>query len=84
MDEKYCNERHSRVNEEFKRLFSTCENHESRIGILERSDTKMTEKLENLIKQLGALAKAVMSLVALLISTLVGFFVWAIQNNLFK
>jgi hypothetical protein len=54
--------------------------HESRIRKLEISDATMTERMDNLIKQLSSLTGWVKALVIILITSLTGFLIWYIQS----
>jgi len=56
------------------------DNHEKRIGKLEINDAKMGEKIENLIEKLDNLTNWIKALVMLGGTSLIGFFLWYIQN----
>lgn len=58
-------------------------NHSERIDKLETKQAEMTVKIDNLCNSLDGLTSAIKWLICLGITTLVGFFMWAIQNNLF-
>lgn len=54
---------------------------DDRVHVLEKSDVRMTERVDNLIKQLESLTAWVKTLVILLVTTLGGFFIWYVQNK---
>ncbi|MBO8161345.1 MAG: hemolysin XhlA family protein [Thermosipho sp. (in: Bacteria)] len=56
------------------------DDHEIRIRKLEINDAEMGQKIQNLIDKIDNLTGWLKALVLLGISTLVGFFIWYIQN----
>lgn len=58
--------------------------HAGRIRDLEKSTAVTDERVDNLCDTMGKLTKAIYSLVASILATLVGFFVYAIQTGIFK
>jgi predicted nuclease with TOPRIM domain len=63
-----------------EKIDSKLENHELRIQSLEKSDVKMNEQINNLIKELSSLTSWVKALVVSIFGTLVGFIIWYIQS----
>lgn len=66
------------------------EKHEIRLNAhserLDKLDTKQAEtniKLDNLCKSIDSLTSTIKWLMGLMITSLGGFFIWAIQQNLF-
>lgn len=57
--------------------------HSERIDQLEKNQAKTDVKIENLCNSLEKLTGTLNKLTYVLITTLVGFFIWAIQQNLF-
>ncbi len=80
MDEKLCNERHKRIEEKLNVHDTRLNNHGVRIDDLEQHKAGVVVQIENLCEQLKDLVKAIKWGGGLLIGTLVGFFVWYIQN----
>lgn len=58
-------------------------NHGDRIGKIENNQAEMTVKIDNLCNSLDSLTSAIKWLICFGMTTLVGFFIWAIQSNLF-
>ncbi len=59
-------------------------NHSNRIDKLEQQVAKFAIQIENLCSDLKDLTGVLKWLVGVMITTLVGFFMWAIQSGLFK
>lgn len=57
--------------------------HGDRIDKLECKQAEMTVKIDNLCNSLDDLTSAIKWLIGLVITALLGFFIWAIQSNLF-
>lgn len=57
--------------------------HSERLDQLEKNQAKTDVKIENLCDSLEKLTGTLNKLTYVLITTLVGFFIWAIQQNLF-
>lgn len=58
-------------------------NHSDRIDKIENKQAEMNVKIDNLCNSLDSLTSAIKWLICLGITTLVGFFIWSIQSNLF-
>ncbi len=59
-------------------------NHSNRIDKLEQQVAKFAIQIENLCSDLKDLTGVLKWLVGVMITSLVGFFMWAIQSGLFK
>lgn len=59
-------------------------NHADRIDRLEQNDVKKDVQIENLCKSIEGLTSTLKWGFRFLASVLVGFFIYAIQNNIFK
>lgn len=59
-------------------------NHSNRIDKLEQNQAKFEIQIQNLILSLNSLTSVLKWLIGLGASSLVGFFFYAIQNNLFS
>jgi len=58
----------------------TLQDHEQRLRRLEENSIRLSERLENLCKELSGLTLWMKTLVGLMLTSLVGFFVWYIQS----
>ena len=58
-------------------------NHSERIDKLEQSNVELKVHIQNLCKNLESLTGAIKWLIGLCVSALIGFFFYAIQNNIF-
>lgn len=81
MDEKLCVANHKRVDEKIDVHERRLNNHGERIDKLEQYQAKATVQVENLCKQIKTLVTAIWSAIGLTITTLLGFFIWYIQNR---
>ncbi|WP_346888347.1 hemolysin XhlA family protein [Clostridium sp. UBA1056] len=59
-------------------------NHGERIDELERGRATTDVRMDNLCEKLGAQTKSINWLIGLMASGLLGFFFYAVQNNIFK
>jgi len=59
-------------------------NHSERIDELERGRAATDVKMDNLCEKLEAQTKSINWLIGLMATSLLGFFFYAIQSNLFK
>ena len=75
-----CNEKHKAIDEKFDRHEVWLSDHEKKIDRLDRSDATNTTAIENLCKQIGSQTKAIWGLVTVIMTTLLGFFIWYVQN----
>ena len=64
----------------YHEIVTKLDDHEKRIGTLEISDAKTSEKIQNLIEKIDSLMTWIKALVMLGITSLIGFFFWYIQN----
>lgn len=81
MDEKLCESKHKRVDEKLSEHEGRLNNHGNRIDQLEQYQSRATVQVENLCKQIKMLVTAIWSAIGLALSTLIGFFIWYVQNN---
>lgn len=70
---KLCDERHDTIN---KRL----DDHDERLGTLEKSDAANAVQIQNLAKAIGSQTKAIWGLVSTVLVLLGGFFIWYVQS----
>ncbi|KEZ88079.1 membrane protein [Clostridium sulfidigenes] len=59
-------------------------NHSERIDELEKGRAATDVKMDNLCEKLAAQTKSMNWLIGLMATSLLGFFLYAIQNNIFK
>lgn len=71
---------HESMKEQIKRNETRLNNHSERIKQLEYYRTRTEVQVENLIKEIGSLVSTMRWTMGLLVTTLVAFFIWYIQN----
>lgn len=54
--------------------------HEERIRMLEITNTRLAERIDNLCKEISSLTSWIKGLVIAFLTTLSGFFIWYIQS----
>lgn len=59
-------------------------NHSQRIDRMEAKQAETNVKIDNLCKSIDGLTSVIKWLIGISASTLVGFFIWVIQNNLIR
>lgn len=79
-NENLCQERHKRIDEKFATHEKRINNHSERIDKLEQHQSRTEAKIEYLCEQIKSLVATMKWFIGLLIATLVGFFIWYIQN----
>jgi hypothetical protein len=75
-----CAEKHRRVDERLDGHDIQLKDHDKRIGDLEKYQSRAEEQVSQLCKQIKSLVKAMWWAMGLAVSTLLGFFVWYVQN----
>lgn len=60
------------------------DNHAQRIRDLEKSTAVTDERVDNLCDTMGKLTKAIYSLVGAILTTLISFFIYAVQTGIFR
>jgi hypothetical protein len=80
---KICELNHKRVDERLDTHERRLNSHSEEIDKLSVSDARNTNEITNLCKQIGDLVTTLRWLIGLLVSTLAGFFIYAIQSKLF-
>jgi len=84
MDEKVCTERHERIDARFRDYDGVLEKHRDDITGLKISGSKNETTIENVCKNLDGLTKAIWGLVLIVASSLIGFFIYAVQQGVFN
>lgn len=84
MENQICEERHKRIDEKIAVHEIRINNHSERLDIIERVNSRLEERLDNLIKQLAVLNSTMKWFMGLLLGGIVSFFFYAIQQNIFK
>ncbi len=84
MVDKICEERHRRLDEKIAVHERRINNHSERLDIIERTNSRLEERLDNLIKQLAALNSTMKWFIGLLVGAFISFFFYAVQKGLFK
>lgn len=78
--ENVCIEKHKRVDECLATQDRRLSNHSERIDKLEQFESSTRIEIRNLIEQIKNLVSALRWFTGITITTLVGFFIWYIQN----
>lgn len=76
-----CDKVHKRVDERLDHHEHWLGEHEVKIDRLEKSDATNTNEIKNLCNRIGSQTTAIWGLVCAIVSVLVGFFVWYVQNK---
>lgn len=75
MEEKF-----NHLNEKLETQITRINNHSERIDDLEKSDARITTKMEHLIEKIDSLISTIKWAGGIAATTLVGFFIWYIQQ----
>lgn len=84
MNDEVCKEIHKRIEEKFNTHEIRINNHSERIDKMEQRGASVDAKIENLCEQIKSLVSIMKWFLGTLAGALIGFFFYAIQNNLFK
>lgn len=80
VDEKLCSERRKVFEKTLEEHNDWLENHENRIGNLEKYQSKAEEQVKNLCGQIKALVKAMWWFMGVFVTAMLSFFIWYIQS----
>lgn len=84
MDDKLCELKHKTIEDKFNRHESWLCEHEEKIDKLSKSDATNTNEIKNLCKNISDLVATIKWLIGIMVtimgSSLVGFFIWYVQN----
>lgn len=83
MQNETCLEKHKRIDERLDIHDKRLDKHGERLDKLDRSDAKKEEAISNLCRQLSGQTKAIWGLVTAILTMLAGFFIYAIQQDIF-
>jgi len=83
-NESLCKERHKRIDEKLELHERMINNHSERLDRIELANSRLEERLDNLIKQLAALNSTMKWFMGLIIGAFVSFFFYAAQRGLLK
>ena len=75
-----CTERHKRIDERLDVHDQRLNNHGERIDALEQHKSRTEVEIKNLIEQIKSLVTTMRWFMGLFASSLIGFFIWYIQN----
>lgn len=84
MDEELCKEKHKGIDEKFERHEKWLGEHEGKIDELCKSDATNTQAIKELCAQIASLVTTIRWLIGVVITSLIGFFVFAVQNVVLK
>ncbi len=76
-----CVQEHKRINNELGRHERRMNNHGERIDKIEQFQSRSETKVENLCEQIRSLVSTIRWALGVVISTLLGFFIWFVQNT---
>ncbi|HSH25253.1 MAG TPA: hemolysin XhlA family protein [Massilibacterium sp.] len=80
MEKTVCEEKHKRIDEKFDTHERRLNNHGDRIDALEQHKSRTETQIENLINQIKSLVSTMKWFMGLMVATLLGFFIWYIQQ----
>lgn len=80
MDNGVCLEKHKRVDERLDIHDTRLNNHSERLDKIEQNQSRTDIKIENLCEQIKSLVTTIRWAMGLTVTTLLGFFIWYIQN----
>ena len=83
MEDRLCEAKHKRLDEKIEVQEKRINNHSERLDIIERVNSRLEERLDNLIKQLAVLNSTIKWFMGLLLGSFVAFFFYAVQQNIF-
>lgn len=75
-----CTEKHKRVDERLDGHDNRLDNHSERLKNLETTQARTEVIVQNVCKQISTLVKALWWFTGIGLTTLLGFFIWYIQN----
>jgi len=83
MVDRICDERHSQINYRLDIAEKRLNDHGERLDRIELVNSRLEERLNNLISQLEQLNKTMKWFIGLLLGAFVSFFFYAVQQGLF-
>lgn len=84
MERSICNEKHRQIDYRLDVQDKRLDDHSQRLDIIEKINSRLEERLDNLIKQLATLNSIMKWFMGLLLGGIVSFFFYAIQYKLIK
>lgn len=84
MEKVICDERHKRIDEKLELHEKRLNNHSTRIDQLEQNNSRMDERLNGLIQQLGTLNTTLKWFIGLMVGAFISFFFYAVQQGIFR
>lgn len=75
-----CKHKHERVDEILENHDSRLGDHDRRIDLLEQFQSRSEVQIMNLCREIESLVSTIKWSMGVLITTLLGFFIWYIQN----
>jgi len=83
-NEDLCLQKHEEIKSSLAHHEKWLQDHELTITELVKENSKFNERFLNLIQKIDSLTKVLWWIVGIMVSSLLGFFFYAIQNHLFK
>lgn len=84
MESKICDERHKRIDEKLEAHDKRLNNHGERLDRIEIANSKLEERLDNLIKQIAQLNSTLKWFMGIMVGAFISFFFYAAQRGLIK
>lgn len=78
--EDVCEVKHKRIDERLDTQDRRINNHSERLDVLERYQSKSEEQIKNLCEQIKSLVSTIKWSMGLLVTSLIGFIIWYIQQ----
>ena len=84
VDESICKERHKRIDEKLVTHDKRLNSHSDRLDNIEKTNSVLQERLDNLIKQLSQLNSTLKWFIGIMTGAFISFFFYAAQKGLIK
>lgn len=84
MEKSICDERHRQIDYRLDVTEKRLNNHSERLDRIELVNSKLEERLNNLISQLEQLNKTMKWFITALVGAFISFFFYAVQQGLFR
>ena len=84
MNDEVCNEKHKRVDEKLELHDKSLNSHADRLDKLEQGQSEFKIEIKNLCESLKTLTNTLKWFMGIWVTSLLGFFFYAIQSHIFK
>ena len=83
-DEKLCEQKHRQIDEKFKEHGGTLKEYDGRIGRIEQNERESKTQIQNLCETVKSLNTTIRWFMGIWVTSLLGFFFYAVQHNIFR